>query len=296
MYLCHQFGLMDWLKSWNPQALIIEANPRYLGTGSGVRWMHQRKGLVVGWGLGAPVQNGFTGKIQREAWRRFIRQFDVMVTYSEQGREQYLEAGFIPERLFVAPNATTHRPSHPLPERPVEYKNRPCILFVGRLQSRKRIDILLRACAALPVDRQPTLTIVGDGPARNEFEALAHSIYALAEFVGAKHEDALEPYYQKADLFILPGTGGLAIQQAMAHGLPIIVAEADGTQQELVRSSNGWHVSPGDIAALTSTLEKALGDPERLRQMGAESYRIVCDEINIEMMVKVFLEALSVHI
>src|SRR5215211_1406785 len=53
-YLCYQIGLLDWLKSWNPDALIVEANPRYLSTPSAVRWMHERHRPVIGWGLGSP--------------------------------------------------------------------------------------------------------------------------------------------------------------------------------------------------------------------------------------------------
>ncbi|HMB23542.1 MAG TPA: hypothetical protein VKP08_11950, partial [Anaerolineales bacterium] len=36
-YLCYQHGLIDWLRDWNPDALIVEANPRYLATPSAVR-------------------------------------------------------------------------------------------------------------------------------------------------------------------------------------------------------------------------------------------------------------------
>ncbi|HEX2993975.1 MAG TPA: hypothetical protein VHP14_04095, partial [Anaerolineales bacterium] len=36
-YLCYQRGLIDWLRDWNPDALIVEANPRYLATPSAVR-------------------------------------------------------------------------------------------------------------------------------------------------------------------------------------------------------------------------------------------------------------------
>ena len=97
-----------------------------------------------------------------------------------------------------------------------------------------------------------------------------------------------------ADLFVLPGTGGLAVQQAMSYGLPVVVAEADGTQQDLVRPSNGWVVQPGDLTGLSSVLRVALSDVEHLRQLGAASYRIVSEEINLEVMVKVFLQSLSI--
>jgi hypothetical protein len=59
-YLCHQRGLLTWLANWNPDALIVEANPRYLSTPAAVRWMKQRGRPVIGWGLGAPPTGGYS--------------------------------------------------------------------------------------------------------------------------------------------------------------------------------------------------------------------------------------------
>jgi glycosyltransferase involved in cell wall biosynthesis len=140
---------------------------------------------------------------------------------------------------------------------------------------------------------QPRLLIVGDGPARVELEDEAQQVYPAAEFTGARHGEALASLFKLADLFVLPGTGGLAVQQAMAYGLPVIVAQGDGTQDDLVRTGNGWQVPPGDLPALQACLAAALTDPTRLRQMGAESYRIARDEINIEQMVVAFIRALN---
>ncbi len=120
-------------------------------------------------------------------------------------------------------------------------------------------------------------------------------IYILsAEFIGARHGVALVPYFKEADLFVLPGTGGLAVQEAMGYGLPVIVAQGDGTQDDLVRKENGWQISPSDdFEALVSTMKDALSDVARLRRMGEESYRIVKEEINIEKMVETFVTALN---
>jgi glycosyltransferase involved in cell wall biosynthesis len=103
----------------------------------------------------------------------------------------------------------------------------------------------------------------------------------------------LTPYFAEADIFVLPGTGGLAIQEAMAHGLPVIVAKGDGTQDDLVRAGNGWQIPPDDQEALIHTMRTALTDVKRLRKMGAESYRIVSEEINLEKMVEAFVRALD---
>ena len=167
------------------------------------------------------------------------------------------------------------------------------MLYVGRLQARKRLNLLIRACADLPADLQPRLRLVGDGPERPTLEALAAKAYPVTEFTGAQFGAELAAHFAAADLFVLPGTGGLAVQEAMSHGLPVIVAQGDGTQDDLVRPSNGWQVPPDDFASLVGTLRAALADAPRLRAMGAESYRIVKEEINLERMVDAFVGALN---
>ena len=286
-YLCYQQGLIDWLEEWDPDALIMEANPRYLSSRAAVEWMHKRERPVIGWGLGAPPVRRF-----REQGRvNFLRHFDALISYSQRGADEYATLGFPLDYLFVAHNSVSPSPPWGLPTRPPTFDLRPNILFVGRLQARKNVDLLLGACAEM--ESQPRLVIVGDGPEREALEALAKEIYPGAEFVGAKHGAELKPYFTEADLFVLPGTGGLAVQEAMSYGLPVIVAQGDGTQDDLVRAGNGWQIPPDDFDALVSTMKGALSDAARLRRMGAESYRIVKEEINIEKMVETFVRALT---
>ncbi|HVN55073.1 MAG TPA: glycosyltransferase [Anaerolineaceae bacterium] len=292
-YLCYQPGLPAWLADWQPDVLILEANPRYLGAGRAIEWMHSRLRPVLGWGLGSPRPSGPLAGWRERSRRRLIRQFDALITYSRKGADEYRAAGFPAEKIFIAPNAVTSRPTQPPPANPAAFSGQPLILFVGRMQERKRLDLLLRACAALPIPLQPRLWIVGEGPARGGFESLARQVYPQAEFLGPRYGAELESCFAAADLFVLPGTGGLAVQQAMAHGLPVVVSEADGTQVDLVHAENGWQAVPGDLASLTAILREALSSPERLRQMGAASYRIVAEEINLENMVEVFLRAIA---
>jgi len=287
LYLCYQRGLLDWLENWNPDALIVEANPRYLSTPSVVRWMHKQNRPVIGWGLGAPPVSGF-----REQGRiAFLRQFDAMICYSQRGADEYANLGFPLDYLFVAHNSVSPSPTWELPDRPTTFRDKPCVLFVGRLQVRKNVDLLLGTCAEM--ESQPRLVIVGDGPERESLEALAKQVYPSAEFVGAKHGAEIKVHFAEADLFVLPGTGGLAVQEAMSYGLPVIVAQGDGTQDDLVRKENGWQIPPDDFDSLVSTMKDALSDAARLRKMGKESYRIVKEEINIEKMAETFVAALN---
>jgi glycosyltransferase involved in cell wall biosynthesis len=294
LYICVQIGLLRWLKTWDPDVLIVEANPRYVRTPAALHWMHRQGRSVIGWGLGAPPLSGPLAPFRRRRRTRFIQQFDLLITYSHTGAEQYAQLGFPEDRILVAVNAVTPPPTHPLPTRPLSSTHEQArVLFVGRLQLRKQVDNLLKACADLPDDLQPALVIVGDGPDRARLESISAEIYPQATFTGALYGEALEKQFQSADLFVLPGTGGLAIQQAMSFGLPVIAAEADGTQADLVRPENGWQIPPGDLNALSSTLRSALSDIPGLRKKGAEGYRIVAEEVNLDQMVAVFVQALN---
>ncbi|GMR10046.1 MAG: hypothetical protein BMS9Abin28_0867 [Anaerolineae bacterium] len=280
LYLCLQRDIMEWIQNWDPQALIMEANPRCLFSGRAIDWMHAKGRPVIGWGLGL-------GRVVPR-WKSYLSRFDAMIAYSTQGAEGYRRAGFPAERVFTAPNAMT---GPPVELEPRAISDLPRVLFVGRLQERKRVELLLKACRAQEV--QPQLLIVGDGPARTSLERMAAREYPGTKFTGAQHGEELEAIYQQADLFVLPGTGGLAVQQAMAHALPVIVAEADGSQRDLVGADNGWLVPPGDLEALTEALRIALENPDRLPQMGAASHRIVAERVNIEVMAEVFLDAVN---
>ena len=286
LYLCYQRGLLEWLQNWNPDALIVEANPRYLSTPAAIKWMHAQKKPVIGWGLGSTSVRGF----RKQRRRSFLHLFDAMIAYSQRGADEYAALGFPRERIFVAHNSVSPPPAR-LPDHRPSTIDHPTVLFVGRLQARKRVDSLLRAIAQL--EPKPRLVIVGDGPERETLHGLAKDIYPGAHFVGARQGVELKPYFMEADLFVLPGTGGLAVQEAMSYGLPVIVAQGDGTHDDLVRKENGWQIPPDDFDALLSTMKEALANVARLRKMGEESYRIVKEEINIEKMVEVFITALN---
>jgi glycosyltransferase involved in cell wall biosynthesis len=293
-YVCWQSGLIRWLETWQPEVLVVEANPRYLHTPQAQRWMHTRRRPVIGWGLGAAARPGLLNTLTGRLRKNFLAGFDALITYSSQGAGEYARSGFPAERIIIAPNAVAQRPQFPPPERLPHYRGgKAVVLFVGRLQTRKRVDFLLRACAALENHQPLQLWIVGDGPARLELEVLAGKIYPQARFFGARFGAELEPLFSAADVFVMPGTGGLAVQQAMSFALPVIVAEADGTQADLVRAENGWILPPGNLDALISTLRQALENVTHLRQMGLASYRIVADEINLENMVKAFEQAVE---
>jgi glycosyltransferase involved in cell wall biosynthesis len=289
-YLCMQRGILAWLRRWNPDVLILEANPRYISNSSARKWMQRRGRPVIGWGLGAPpLRGGYTFLLEWVRWR-FLGAFDALIAYSTRGAAEYEALGVSRSRIFVAPNAVA-APPDPSPHREAFSGRPPRLLFVGRLQGRKRVDLLLEACRDL--QPRPELWIVGDGPEREMLEVMAARVFPEAHFAGALQGEALREQYVQADLLVLPGTGGLAVQEGMAYGLPVVVAEGDGTQEDLVRPENGWLVPPGEKLSLLAALNEAVSDPARLLRMGTASRRSVVERFNIDVMADVFVQVLN---
>jgi glycosyltransferase involved in cell wall biosynthesis len=290
MYFCIQRGLRDWLVTRDPDVVILEANPRYPASYLAVRWMHARGRPVIGWGLGSTPIEGLLSRLRLSGREWFLNQFDALIAYSTQGKEQYLRHGFPEDRIFVALNAVSPPPSKVVEREPIERRSLR-VLFVGRLQARKRVDLLLRACSK--VNPAPELWIVGEGPAREELTKLAEQVCPQAHFAGAKHGPELERYFTTADVFVLPGTGGLAMQEAMYYGLPVIIAKGDGTQRDLVSEQNGWLLERTTVETFAQALQEAVSHPDRLISMGRESQRVVIEKANIDIMADIFTQALN---
>lgn len=103
-------------------------------------------------------------------------------------------------------------------------------LFVGRLAKEKNLDVVLHALARTQ-RRGLSLAIAGDGPAREELEAVASSLGVAdrVRFLGSIGRDALPDLYASADAFIFPSvteTQGLVLAEALAAGLPVVAADA----------------------------------------------------------------------
>jgi len=302
-YLLWQSGLERWLTAFVPQVLVLEANPGYLSNLVALWRMRSTGRLVIGWTLG-PARRARQGSSWAPFLLNYYRSFDGLVTYSKAGARLFTGLGLAEDRVFVAPNAVQPGDARRVTRMLVEdatllFRWReeldlgagPVVLFVGRLQPRKRVDLLLRACArqARPVQ----LLVVGDGPDRARLEALAEEILPRARFVGERFGLDLGICFAVADLFVMPGTGGLALQEALTYGKPVAVAEADGSQADLVQPGlNGWLLLPGDEDHLAMILEEAMANPARLRAMGEMSLTIVEREATLERMGEGFVSAI----
>lgn len=154
-------------------------------------------------------------------------------------------------------------------------------LFVGRLAPEKNAAGLIEAFAGYrDGGGTASLVLCGDGPLRSALaeRAAAAGVAEHVRFEGLKTAAELLPYYAFARAFVLPSTRepwGLVVNEAMASGLPVVVSNASGCAEDLVRA-NGLvfdpHAPDGLRRCLTIVGALAAGD---LEAMGERSRRII---------------------
>jgi len=155
-------------------------------------------------------------------------------------------------------------------------------LYVGGLVPRKGIYELLKAWKKFASHQQSnaiTLLLVGEGQQREELEQYRESNKLNnVRFVGEIDYDKLAPFYEAADVFVIPTLSdnwSLVVPEAMAYGLPILCSKYNGCWPELVTSDNGWVFDPKNVADTYATLEKCIQHSKMLNKMGRKSLDIV---------------------
>lgn len=147
------------------------------------------------------------------------------------------------------------------------------LLFVSRLIERKGLQFIIPGLKEIQkaTDKRVRLTIVGDGPYRETLEGLVkqNGVENMVVFEGQKDKKELLPYYQAGDIFVFPSKReGMpnAVLEAMACGLPIIMAPCEGSQ-ELIEG-NGMIVPADEMG---ETLKDVVTDSRKLAHWGEES-------------------------
>jgi glycosyltransferase involved in cell wall biosynthesis len=107
--------------------------------------------------------------------------------------------------------------------------------------------------------------------------------------------EGVDVFFAAADYFVLPGVGGLSLNQALFWRLPCIVSEADGTEDDLVLDGKtGFRFTPMDLQSLEKALSRCLELPETTRlDFGNTGRRLVLERSNVNQMVNTFLRTIE---
>ena len=158
------------------------------------------------------------------------------------------------------------------------------ILFMGKLIEKKRPLDLLKAFGLLNSKfhiLNSSLVFVGDGILRPELEKYVkdnnlQNVY----FFGFKNQTELPEYYVLSDILVLPSglgeTWGLAVNEAMCFGLPVIISDIVGCGPDLVKNNiNGLIFPLGDIKRLAQCLVDLVENSQKRKSFGVKSLEII---------------------
>jgi glycosyltransferase involved in cell wall biosynthesis len=225
--------------------------------------------------------------------------FDHALTYTEKGIDVLSSYGLSKSKITVtynSPDTENLARSIELVKSKYPYlkANPNRLIHVGRLVKWKNVDMLIRAVYVLK-DKYPEieLAILGNGEEELALKKLCADMELndQVKFLGAIYEGEDQSVeFLKSSVYVLAGMGGLSINEAMAHSLPIICSVADGTEKHLVfEGENGFYFKDSDLESLCLSIEKMF-QADRFK-MGQKSLSIIEDSINIEKVSKRFVEA-----
>ncbi len=140
------------------------------------------------------------------------------------------------------------------------------ILFVGRHEPRKGLEVLLDAFANL--ERDAVLWVAGEGPAT---AALAAAAPPGVEWLGRISDGELAQRLRTAAVFCAPSlhgeSFGVVLLEAMAAGTPVVASDIAGYRDVARDDREAVLVPGGDVAALTNGLRRVLDDPTLARRL-----------------------------
>ena len=184
-------------------------------------------------------------------------------------------------------------------------RNRPLLLYVGRVAHEKNIGFLLRTFVELRRTRRDALLVIaGEGPARVSLiaEAAELGLGADVSFVGyLDREQGLADCYAAADVFVFASrteTQGLVLLEALAQGRPVVSTAHLGTASILTPGC-GARVAPEEPVAFARLVADILEDPQRAAHLSAQARRYALSWSSALMaarLAELYREVVSAHL
>lgn len=294
--LRYQHNIVPHIKEINPDIIIVPSH-----VGNITSWILGRNKNQIGYRLYA-WQCGYEyhhNDLKIKITNRYLRLFDHHLAYHNNARQYLLAHDIDDSKISVIFNTIDeskiertdkNEARHVLSNRHPVIQGRKIVLFVGAVLAEKGLNHLLDAFAKLN-RTDACLVIVGDGPyleaIRNRAQGLLNVLFTgrVIEEVGY--------YFDAADVFVLPGTGGLAINEAMAHGLPVIAGYADGSADDLVlHGKTGYRLQSNTAQEIADYLALLLDDDSLRQRLGKNAFGLITGDYSFKNFVNRVMAAL----
>jgi glycosyltransferase involved in cell wall biosynthesis len=207
------------------------------------------------------------------AGRLVLRHAQAVVAISQAAARFVHElAGREAQVIYRGVDQARYDAVRPCPELLAWSAGRPTATFVGRLIDGKGVADLVEAFVGLERS-DALLCIVGDGPRRNELEALcnAHGLQARCKFTGYQPEQRALEMIRASDVIVNPSyTEGLptSVLEASLLGRAVVASDVGGTPEVVSNDHSALLVPAGDVLALKRALDRLLTDAALRARLG----------------------------
>ena len=209
-----------------------------------------------------------------------LRGADRFVALTPGGAAELADYGFPVERIATIPNGVDVQRFAAQAWPRIADSDPLRLLFVGRLEHQKGLDVLLDALAFVREPARFCLRVIGDGPesAALRRRARAAGLESVVEFYGSQQD--VVAHYAWSEIVVHPSRfEGMpnVVLEAMACARPVLGTRVDGTADLLAAATAGWLTPSADAAALARRLQEIIGHRNRLALMGLAGRRIAAD-------------------
>lgn len=227
---------------------------------------------------------GLNGALVRHLKRYTLRCSDCITVVSRAMLETLTEGLESDTRYHVLPMGVDTRERFTPGGAPPDPHS---LLFVGRLEDKKGVHVLLQALALLPPSSDALLRIVGSGPEEERLRMLAQTLGVAARviFVGPVPNQDLADWYRSSCILVFPSVitpygdregFGLVPAEALACGCAVVASDLPAVRDVIRHGETGLMVEPGNPKALAVALHTLLeheSERRRLARTGCEYVR-----------------------
>ena len=215
------------------------------------------------------------------------QQADLLVTSTEDESADLVNLyGADPERVYVVPPGVDLTVFQPIDRTEARRKigydaESRLLLFVGRLERLKGVEVAIRALALLRDRRHDDVRLLilgedskeGDESEKERLKSIAKDsgVRDRVDFLGSVAHHELPFFYSAADVSVMPSYSesfGLVGLEAQASGLPVVGSDVTGLRSVIRDEVSGYLVDGHEPAAYAERIGRLLGDPELAQQMG----------------------------
>ena len=158
--------------------------------------------------------------------------------------------------------------------------NRPTVLYVGRLDGEKSVDVVISAFAQV-AEKIPKarLVVVGDGVAKASLEEQAQKLGlgSSVQFLGKVTPPDVYDLYRAGDVFVTASeteTQGIVLIEAAASGLPLVAVDKGAVRELCQNERNGFLCAPRNVHGIADAVIKILSDKTLQQKFSAASLEI----------------------